>query len=257
MFGYLRHSRGAEPAAAVEDHQVADERSPALAETDPTAGGAETADRHPSTSEWRIATSVMPWLEEMRWESSKAEKENPDIAGEENDSSGLKPHRKRPTVHLAWAHSAHTQPAGERGADATRHPRPAREKTAADFPDEIIEAAWRRQGGRCANCGRWLIRPYRDRDSCTGAWESHHRMPVDQGGGPTLPNCVLLCSGLADCHFNIGHGGIAWSHYAPVGDSALLFLSGGQTTAAVPATPDRRKRSLLREVLGIHQDKKG
>jgi len=257
MFGYLRDRWGTEAADTVEEHQGADQPSPTLSETDSAAGAAETADRYPSASEWRIATSVMPWLEEMRWESSEADKESPDIAGEENYSPGLKPHRNRPTAHLAWAHSAHTRLAEERKANPASRSRPARERTVADFPDEIVEAAWRRQGGRCANCGRWLIRAHRDRDSGTGAWESHHRIPVDQGGRPTLPNCVLLCSGVADCHFNIGHGGIAWSHYAPVGDSALLFLSGGQTTAAVPTTPVRRKRSLLREVLGIPQAKKG
>ena len=256
MFGYLRGSRAAEPAAAVEDHQGADQLSPALAETDSDAGAAETADRYPSASEWRIATAVMPWLEEMQRESSESDKETPDITGEETDLPGLKPRRNRPTVHLAWAPSAHTRPAEERGSDAARHPRPVREKTAVDFPDEIVGAAWRRQGGRCAKCGRWLIWAHRDRDSGTGAWESHHRIPANQGGRPTLPNCVLLCSGVADCHFNIGHGGIAWSHYAPLGDSALLFISGGQTTAASPTTPARRKRNLLREVLGIPQTKK-
>ncbi len=88
MFGYLRDRRGTEAANTIEDHQGADQPSPTLLETDSAAGAAEAADRHPSASEWQIATSVMPWLEEMRRESSEADKENSDIAGEETDMPG-------------------------------------------------------------------------------------------------------------------------------------------------------------------------
>jgi hypothetical protein len=142
-------------------------------------------------------------------------------------------------------------PAEEQTADPSRRPSLTKGRMDADFPDQMVKAAWRRQGGRCARCGRWLIWSHRDRDSGTGAWQSHHRIPEDQGGRTTLANCVLFCSGVGNCHFNVGHGGIAWSHYADLDGSALLFLVDVSTTVTDPTAPTRRKRSLLRAVLGI------
>ena len=258
MFGYLRGKWGTEPvgkqpflaggtdtklAQADGYHQVPGQERAVLVEPDSAASPADIVDGHPTASEWRNATSVMPWLEEMGTESSEGDKENPDIASGENDMPGLGPRRDRAKVHLPWA----------RGPYA----RPAEERMAAGFPDQIVEAAWRRQGGRCAGCGRRLIWSHRDRDSGIGAWESHHRIPVDRGGSHLLANCVLFCSGAADCHFIMGHGGIGWTHYAPLHESVLRFLFAGSTTATGPATPVRPKRSLLREVLGISQSGRG
>lgn len=254
MFGYLRDKWGTEPvgkrpspaggtdtklAGADEYHQIPGQQRSALVEADLAASPADIVDGHPTASEWRNAISIMPWLEEMGTELSEADKENPDTAGGESDMPGLGPLRDRAKVHLSSA----------RGP----YPRPAEERMASDFPDQIVEAAWRRQGGRCAGCGRRLIWSHRDRDSGTGAWESHHRIPVDRGGSHLLANCVLFCSGAADCHFIMGHGGIGWTHYAPLHESVLRFLSAGSATVTGPATPVRPKRSLLREVLGIPQ----
>jgi len=121
----------------------------------------------------------------------------------------------------------------------------------ADFPEEVVKAAWRRQGGLCADCGRLLIWAHRNRDNGTGAWHSHHRTPRDQSGSSKLKNCVLFCSGTANCHFNIGHGGIGWNHYSVLEDAQLLYLRYGReqaktTPAQTPATP-----SLVTRVFGI------
>ena len=122
---------------------------------------------------------------------------------------------------------------------------------AVDFPQEVVKAAWRRQGGQCANCGRLLIWPNRDRDSGTGAWQSHHRTPRDQGGSNNLKNCVLLCSGMGDCHFNVGHGGIGWDHYAVLEDYRLLYLRHRRDQAPTTAPQKRTIAVLVREAFGI------
>ena len=268
MFGYLREKRATEPVERLpfpaagtdarssepdEYRQVSDQQGEALVEPDSATGPASDVGSHPTFSEWRTAISIMPWLLETGMESSVADKENADVVSEEPDMPGLLPRRDRGTMHLAWARWPQSRSAGQSTGGLARRSRPSKEGVAADFPDHVIEAAWRRQGGRCASCGRWLIRPHRDRDSGTGAWESHHRIPVDRGGSHLLSNCVLFCSGVADCHFNRGHGGIGWTHYAPLDESSLLFHSAGSTAVTDPTAPIRPKRSLLRQVLGIPQ----
>lgn len=120
-----------------------------------------------------------------------------------------------------------------------------------DFPEGAVKAAWRRQGGLCAQCGRLLIWANRDRDSGIGAWQSHHRIPRDQGGSSDLKNCVLFCSGVANCHFKIGHGGIGWDHYSPLKDSGLLYLFHGVAKANTTALQMRTGSGLIGEVFGI------
>jgi hypothetical protein len=123
-----------------------------------------------------------------------------------------------------------------------------------DFADEVVRTAWDRQGGRCAKCGRWLIWTYRARNGGTGAWQPHHMTSSDQGGSSALPNCVIFCSGIANCHFNVGHGGVRWSHYAPLDDSVLLFFYTGEQAAKM--IPEPTKRSLIQEVFGVRQSTK-
>lgn len=272
MFGYLRERRATEavgesPLTAAETDanpvdsgpygQVSGQQDAAVVEPDLAAGSEDGAGGHLTFSEWRTAISIMPWLQETNIEPPEAHQENPDIVSADPDMPGLRPRRNKGTVQLASAGWLHGQPAAERPADPSgRRLRPLREakaRTAPDFPDQVVEAAWRRQGGRCAGCGRWLIRLHRNRDSGTGAWESHHRIPVDHGGSSLLANCVLLCSGAADCHFNRGHGGIGWTHYAPLDESALLFLFAGSTKPTSFSAQARPRRNLLREVLGIPQ----
>jgi 5-methylcytosine-specific restriction endonuclease McrA len=120
-----------------------------------------------------------------------------------------------------------------------------------DFLEEVVKAAWRRQGGLCANCGRLLIWTNRDRDSGTGAWQSHHRTPRDQGGSSNVKNCVLFCSGIANCHFNIGHGGIGWNHYSQLEDSGLPYLRHGSEEAKTTAPQTRTRPSLIGKVFGV------
>ena len=100
-----------------------------------------------------------------------------------------------------------------------------------EFADGVIRAAWERQGGRCAKCGRWLVWARRGRESVTGAWQPHHKNPGDQEKRDALANCIIFCSGMADCHFNEGHGGVNWSHHASLDDSTLLFLHTGEEQA--------------------------
>ena len=77
------------------------------------------------------------------------------------------------------------------------------------FSKSIVEAAWRRSGGKC-ECGRstcghgyrcskalnWFER---GNDKASGGWEAHHKVAVDSGGGDTLSNCEILC---IPCHKN-------------------------------------------------------
>jgi len=123
-----------------------------------------------------------------------------------------------------------------------------------DFADEVVKAAWDRQGGRCAKCGRWLIWTYRGRNGGIGAWQPHHMTPSDQGGSDTLTNCVIFCSGIANCHYSVGHGGVSWSYCAPLEDSVLLFFhTVGQAAKMIPKPT---KRSLIQEVFGVRQSTK-
>lgn len=72
------------------------------------------------------------------------------------------------------------------------------------FPAEVVEAAWKRAGGRCecrrkshghryVRCNKQLVWNNRGREG-RGAWEAHHLV---KGRGDTLSNCEILCW---DCH---------------------------------------------------------
>jgi len=72
------------------------------------------------------------------------------------------------------------------------------------FPESVVEAAWRRAGGRCecrrrshnhsyVRCNKQLVWDNRGREG-RGKWEAHHR---NRTGGDTLSNCEILCW---DCH---------------------------------------------------------
>ena len=72
------------------------------------------------------------------------------------------------------------------------------------FPDSVVEAAWRRAGGRCecrrrshnhryVRCNKQLVWHNRGREG-RGKWEPHHRSST---AGDTLSNCEILCW---DCH---------------------------------------------------------
>ena len=123
-----------------------------------------------------------------------------------------------------------------------------------EFADGVVKAAWDRQGGRCAKCGRWLIWAQRGRESMTGAWQPHHKNPEDRDKRNALANCIIFCSGMADCHFKEGHGGVNWAHHASLDDSRLLFLHAGEEEIEkTPKAPAEGKGSLLGAFLGIGQ----
>ncbi len=249
---YLEETMGTKLAEADGyHHRVLDQQSVVSIEPEVAASPAEATDSYLIASERRSAISVRPWPEETGMEPAEADTDYADLASQQTDVPGVKPRPDEVTVDHTQATEPDSLPAEEQAADPSRRPSLTKGRMDADFPDQIIKAAWRRQGGRCARCGRWLIWSHRGRDSGTGAWQSHHGLPEDQGGRTTLANCVLFCSGVGNCHFNVGHGGIAWSHYAQLDDSMLLFLVDVSTTVTDPTAPTRRKRSLLRAVLGI------
>jgi hypothetical protein len=95
---------------------------------------------------------------------------------------------------------------------------PAHEDTR--FPEEIVEKAWERQGGRCAFCGVDLNDVH---------WDAHHRRRLSQGTD-TLRNCVLFCRSGANCHLRIGHDG-DFRRYPHRPDYDLPFLHFGKVIA--------------------------
>jgi hypothetical protein len=123
-----------------------------------------------------------------------------------------------------------------------------------EFADGVVRAAWKRQGGRCAKCGRWLVWARRGREYVTGAWQPHHKNPEDSESLDSMANCIIFCSGMADCHFKEGHAGIDWTHHAPLRDAALLFLhSGDEEAERTPKPPATEKGSLVGAFFGVRQ----
>ncbi len=88
------------------------------------------------------------------------------------------------------------------------------------FPAVIVRRAWRRQGGRCATCGKRL--------NPRKGWHAHHRKPDYLGGTETLRNCVILCINPPNCHYYVGHGGIGWDYYNPLNESEVPYLYWGR-----------------------------
>jgi len=81
---------------------------------------------------------------------------------------------------------------------------------------------------------------------------------AEQDGNSGLADCVILCAGIVDCHFNEGHGGIDWSHYARLEVSALLFFwAGEQTGKAAPESPKAGGRNLVGAFFGVSPVAKG
>ncbi len=73
------------------------------------------------------------------------------------------------------------------------------------FPQSVIDAVWRRSGGKC-ECTRKLCghtgRCYKDLTAYN--WNAHHITAVSLGGDDTLSNCEALC---LPCHKNTGSYG--------------------------------------------------
>ncbi len=70
---------------------------------------------------------------------------------------------------------------------------------AGDFPESVVEQAWKKSGEKCectrsthehkSRCNKMLLKGSRGRDSTYG-WEAHH---ISSSGGDTLSNCEILC----------------------------------------------------------------
>jgi hypothetical protein len=167
------------------------------------------------------------------------------------------PHGSRPQretgTEAVRATEFSSQVAAEQASNVARRSDPREERKGGDFPEQVVRAAWNRQGGRCAGCGRWLIWSHRGRDGGIGAWRSQYRIPKDQGGTPTLANCVILCPGVANRRAASDPGGEPKDSCVQLGSSMLLYLHDGPKASTRPATGSHAKRSLLRAFLGIPQ----
>jgi 5-methylcytosine-specific restriction endonuclease McrA len=75
------------------------------------------------------------------------------------------------------------------------------------FDYNAKKAAYIRQHGCCAKCGKYLNMISEDRKGYEGSWTAHDLMPLDEGGSNKAYNCVILCITKPDCHLNFAHGG--------------------------------------------------
>ena len=75
------------------------------------------------------------------------------------------------------------------------------------FDYNAKNAAFVRQHGHCAKCGKYLNMVYEDRRGYEGAWTAHDLLPLDEGGSNKAHNCVILCITEPNCHLNFAHGG--------------------------------------------------
>jgi hypothetical protein len=73
-----------------------------------------------------------------------------------------------------------------------------------NFNYSVRNAAYIRQGQRCAKCGKNLDWPSEDNPQHERAWTAH---ALEEGGSNRAFNCVLLCTTDPDCHLNYAHGG--------------------------------------------------
>ena len=77
------------------------------------------------------------------------------------------------------------------------------------FDYNAKNAAYVRQHGRCAKCGKYLNMLFEDRRGYEGAWTAHDLMSLEEGGSNKAHNCVILCITQPDCHLNFAHEGDA------------------------------------------------
>jgi len=75
------------------------------------------------------------------------------------------------------------------------------------FDYSAKNAAFVRQHGHCAKCGKYLNMVYEDRRGYDGAWTAHDLVPLEEGGSSKAHNCVILCITEPDCHLSFAHGG--------------------------------------------------
>lgn len=96
-------------------------------------------------------------------------------------------------------------------------------------PPETVEVVWVRDKGRCARCGRRLVREQR-----VWGWSLSHRLPRGMGGSRAAfinepGNLNLLCgSGTTGCHGHIER------NRAEAYDAGFLVRSGIRLPADTP-----------------------
>ena len=73
-----------------------------------------------------------------------------------------------------------------------------------NFNSSVKNAAYIRQGHRCAKCGKQLELPFEDDPRHEGSWTAH---ALEERGANRAFNCVLLCITEPNCHLKHAHGG--------------------------------------------------
>ncbi len=73
-----------------------------------------------------------------------------------------------------------------------------------NFNVSVKNAAYIRQGHRCAKCGKRLEWAFEDDPQREGSWTAH---ALEDGGSNRAFNCVLLCTTEPNCHLSYAHGG--------------------------------------------------
>ena len=76
-----------------------------------------------------------------------------------------------------------------------------------EFDYNTKNAAYVRQHGHCAKCGKYLNLILEDKAGVEGAWTAHDLVALDEGGSNRAHNCVILCISKPDCHLSFAHGG--------------------------------------------------
>lgn len=71
-----------------------------------------------------------------------------------------------------------------------------------NFNCSVKNAAFIRQGHRCAKCGKRLEWAFEDDPRREGGWTAH---ALDDGGSNRAFNCVLLCITEPGCHLSYAH----------------------------------------------------
>jgi hypothetical protein len=95
------------------------------------------------------------------------------------------------------------------------------------FSEDTLDKAWERQGGKCAKCGKLLVKG-NTKPGQKGAWHPHHRASQDKRGTETLRNCVIFCiNPEGGCHLKVGHGG-DWRKHPSLNDKELPCLYAGE-----------------------------
>ncbi|MFW5782078.1 MAG: hypothetical protein ACOCWO_02170 [Candidatus Muiribacteriaceae bacterium] len=62
-----------------------------------------------------------------------------------------------------------------------------------NFSDSTIEAAWKKNRGKCSSCGKSLVYLHREKLGERGSWFIYNRSGYGNLGPDTVNNCEILC----------------------------------------------------------------